>query len=283
MSKPKAIIFGAGISGTAVLSSIKDSHEVIAFVDNDERKWQTNVPGGGIPVEPPSFIENAEYDMVFIGSYAGFGPMTEQLNEMGVPPQKIDMQYALVTVKSRVKFLENLKTMFDEKGITGSVAEGGVFQGEFAKEINRVFPDRKLYLFDTFTGFDSRDVEVEVNANYSKTQKGHFNITSVELVLGKMPHKNMCIVKEGFFPETAKGVNDSFCFVNLDFDLYQPILAGLEFFVPKMVQGGVILVDDYFAAGYRGAKQAVTDFCQKNRNVLVYPIGDGNSVTVICQ
>ena len=281
MGKPRAIIFGAGISGMAVLSNIKESFEVIAFIDNDERKWGTTAHGN-IPIHPPSIVEDATFDMIFVGSYAGLGPMSEQLVRMGVPPAKIDSQFALVTIKSRIRFLENLKTMFDEKGIDGSVAEGGVFQGEFAKEINRVFPDRSLYLFDTFTGFDSRDVEIEKRENFSSTQAGHFNITNVELVLAKMPNREMCIVKEGFFPETTKGVDDTFCFVNLDFDLYQPILAGLEFFVPKMVRGGVVLVDDYFAGGYKGARQAVVDFTKINLDVKVFPIGDGNSVAVLC-
>ena len=103
MSRPKAIIFGAGISGMAVLLNIKESHEVIAFIDNDERKWGS-VVHEAIPVYPPSFIENAAYDMIFVGSYVGLGPMTDQLFGMGVPPAKIDCQFALVTIKSRKSF-----------------------------------------------------------------------------------------------------------------------------------------------------------------------------------
>jgi O-methyltransferase len=45
--------------------------------------------------------------------------------------------------------------------IKGNVAELGVFRGDFAKFINMSFPDRKLYLFDTFEGFDKKDIEVE--------------------------------------------------------------------------------------------------------------------------
>ena len=45
--------------------------------------------------------------------------------------------------------------------LDGSVAECGVYKGEFASVINRCFYDRKLYLFDIFEGFDLRDVETE--------------------------------------------------------------------------------------------------------------------------
>lgn len=41
------------------------------------------------------------------------------------------------------------------------MAEAGVFRGEFANEINRYFPDRECYLFDTFDGFDTRDFKYE--------------------------------------------------------------------------------------------------------------------------
>ena len=37
-----------------------------------------------------------------------------------------------------------------ENNIKGECAELGVYKGEFAKKINKVFPEKKLYLFDTF-------------------------------------------------------------------------------------------------------------------------------------
>lgn len=42
--------------------------------------------------------------------------------------------------------------------IEGSVAEAGVYQGNFSAVINKCFPTRKLYLFDTFEGFDSKEI-----------------------------------------------------------------------------------------------------------------------------
>lgn len=45
------------------------------------------------------------------------------------------------------------------KNISSSVAEAGVFRGEFAKYINQFFPDRKLYLYDTFEGFNASDMK----------------------------------------------------------------------------------------------------------------------------
>jgi O-methyltransferase len=93
----------------------------------------------------------------------------------------------------RASSLELIANEIYEKKIDGSVAELGVYRGNFAKIINEAFPDRKLYLFDTFEGFDERDVNVELKNNYS-TGKQDFSNTSVELVLNKMKHKENCIV-----------------------------------------------------------------------------------------
>src|SRR5262245_47355138 len=46
-------------------------------------------------------------------------------------------------------------------GVPGNIAELGVYQGVFASKLNEVFPDRKLYLFDTFQGFSSKDKKIE--------------------------------------------------------------------------------------------------------------------------
>jgi O-methyltransferase len=54
-----------------------------------------------------------------------------------------------------------------------------------------------------------------------------FSRTNVELVLHKMKYKENCIIKKGFFPETAKGLEDTFAFVSIDADLYEPIYNGL--------------------------------------------------------
>ena len=198
---------------------------------------------------------------------------------MGVSPGKLNTEYALLPIKSRITFLDNLGKMFTEKGISGCVAEGGVFQGEFAQEINRVFPTSKLYLFDTFSGFDNRDVSYEIEAHSLEFVDKHFQDTNEGLVVSRLPHPEMCVIRKGYFPETTEGLDEAFCFVNLDFDLYKPTLAGLDYFVPRMVKGGVILIHDYFTVGFKGVRAAVNEFCKSEEHQII-PIGDGLSVLV---
>jgi len=122
--------------------------------------------------------------------------------------------------------------------IAGSVAECGVYRGVLSKFIHERLPDRQLFLFDTFQGFDGRD-----SHSASDTR---FRDTSVEQVLRRIGDTNNVTVRKGFFPETAAGLeNERFAFVMIDFDKYEPTLAALEFFYLRTTPGGFIFVHDY--------------------------------------
>ena len=155
-----------------------------------------------------------------------------------------------------------------DNNIQGNVAELGVFQGNFAKMINKAFPDRKLYLFDTFEGFDERDKYVELKNNYS-THDTHVSIdfanTNIDIVLDKMSRKENCIIKKGYFPETAIGIDDVFSFVSIDADLYEPIYKGLHFFYERLNTGGYIMLHDYNLRDYGGAKVALKKFSNEKK------------------
>jgi O-methyltransferase len=167
----------------------------------------------------------------------------------------------------------------NKKNISGAVAEVGVFQGEFAQKINEAFPDRHLYLFDTFEGFNKEDVKIDMAKGYS-TGTENFSDTSEKLVMDRMLTPENCIVKKGYFPETANDVSDTFVFVSLDADLYKPIYDGLKFFYPKLARGGYIFVHDFNNDSYNGARQAVEEFCEEE-GVSFFPLSDiGGSVII---
>ena len=179
----------------------------------------------------------------------------------------------------RLATLELVSNEINAKGITGNVAELGVYQGKFARYINQYFPDRIFYLFDTFEGFDKRDVTREKDMLLS-TGEQEFSNTSVELVMKLMPHPEMCRPIKGFFPETGREINDSFAFVSLDADLFDPLYAGLQFFYPKLSKGGYIFIHDFNNDGYKGARKAVEQFTTEN-NISFVPIPDSGGSAII--
>lgn len=160
----------------------------------------------------------------------------------------------------RVSTLELFSREAYRRNIQGACAELGVYKGDFAKQINRFLPDRRLFLFDTFEGFDIRDLEDE-DASFVK---GGWN-TSPDIVLGKMTNPEVVIIKSGYFPDTSVRLeNERFCFVSLDADLYAPTKAGLEFFYPRLNPGGIIMVHDYNGKSFQGVRRACEEFHQRN-------------------
>jgi O-methyltransferase len=177
-----------------------------------------------------------------------------------------------ITNYIRISNFELIVQEIRDNQVQGSVAEVGVYKGEFAKYINRAFPDRIFYLFDTFEGFDDKDVLLEKSNDFS-TGNQDFSNTSIQEVMKKMDNKNKCKFMKGYFPESLNGLEDKFCFVSLDPDLYKPIKDGLEYFYPRLEKGGYIFVHDYNNALYKGAKQAVREFSKEN-NIPYTPITD---------
>lgn len=163
----------------------------------------------------------------------------------------------------RTGSLELMAYEINEKRLQGCIAELGVYKGDFAKYMNKVFPNRTFYLFDTFEGFHEKDIETDIKAGYS-SGKQDFSNTSVEMVLNKMPYRENCIIRQGWFPETAKGIEDErFVFVSLDTDLFEPIYTGLQFFYPRLQAGGGIFVHDFNNCEYKGSSAAVRKFSEE--------------------
>lgn len=183
--------------------------------------------------------------------------------------RNIDLQYLDYI---RLATLELISHEINKKKLEGNIAEVGVYKGKFAKYINQYFPDKKLYLFDTFEGFDEKDKKTERDLGLNDASQD-FSNTSVGAVLKIMPFAHQCIIKKGFFPETTAGLNDSFCFVSLDTDLYEPIYQGLIYFYPRMKKGGYIFVHDVNNDSYKGAAKAVEQFSAE-QNISFVPIPD---------
>lgn len=262
------------------IHQLLDDCGVIAFSDRENEYWGMEYMGR--KVIPPHEICNSDYDKIIVLSYQFTADIYDDLTKKhGIPGEKIETYQAEFVNNTREKFVFQIAAILKSRNISGAVAEGGVYRGNFSRIINMAFPESSFYLFDTFEGFDTRDFVSDKKFMDGINMRTYFNETSVNFVLNRLPYSEKAIVKKGFFPETAVDINDSFVFVNLDFDLYAPIKAGLEFFYPKMVKGGVILIHDYYCKNFDTCK-AVDEFCSEH-GLFLMPIGDVLSVAIIKQ
>ena len=188
--------------------------------------------------------------------------------------------YTQFTVKGAA--IRRLTRRLTDLGISGNIAELGCYQGDLSWQLNVLMPERKLYLFDTFEGFDARDIAREQELSCSESRPGQFKDAKEESLLARMPFPEQVIIKKGWFPETAFDMEEeTFCLAVLDAGLYQPTFAGLEFLFPRMSQGGMILVCNYENPKYGGVRKAIEDLEKKYGAFLIVPMGDIDGTVMI--
>ena len=150
-------------------------------------------------------------------------------------------------------------------GIQGSLAEVGVYRGDMSRFIHQLAPERAYYLFDTFEGFPSNDLEPNV------TIDDRFSDTTVEAVLQKVGDTRNIIIKKGFVPDTLNGLeSEQFAFVLLDLDLFNPTISSLNYFYPRLVKGGYLVIHDYNNSESNWAcKRAVDEFMRDKKEKII--------------
>lgn len=160
----------------------------------------------------------------------------------------------------RFRSFEYMAELIETDQIKGAVAELGVFRGDFSALINHRFPERKLYLFDTFEGFDQTEIDKESKLGRCDEMFVQYHTdTSVERMIENLPYPMQSIVCKGLFPEsvTEAAKNEKYAFVSIDVDFEDSIYEGLSFFYPRMSDGGVIFLHDYNSAFLNGVKTAL--------------------------
>ncbi len=282
------VILGAGQFGKtcSLLFNTREYH-LTAFGDNNPKIRNTffaHPLGMQIPILPIPEALAQKPDAVLIGVIGA-----ERTDQLTAQARSLSYGGTILTLQDFYEQLDirsaTLLRMADRlrcRNIPGDLAELGVYQGDTAWKLNALFPDRALYLFDTFEGFDTRDVQTEAAHACSFVREGEFSDTSMELVLSRFPHPERAIIRKGYFPDTARGMPEtSYALVSLDADLYAPLLAGLSYFYPRLSPGGMILLHDYNNTRFGGAKKAVEDFEAAHGPLLLVPLSDLHGSAVI--
>ena len=130
----------------------------------------------------------------------------------------------------------------------GCFVEVGVYKGGSAFHLAKLAQDqdRKVFLYDTFTGIPFAD---EIDSHLV----GDFSETSFESVKATIPYANII---QGIFPQSMVKM-PPVAFAHIDADQYRSIKESIEALLPQMVLGGVMVFDDYNCL--RGANTAVDE------------------------
>lgn len=259
-NKKKFAIFGAGQVGSMLAKLLHSQFKPICFIDNSEKKQDTSISNVPVLSIKDALKLSPDYILLGVVDHSRMVQMENQLTMAGYEGEIIRADI-LKLFDFRLALLRLYSEQPEVRNLAGDIAELGVYQGEFAAELNKAFPNKNLHLFDTFEGFSESDIKLEKQHKLSQAQIGDFNNTDYQTVLKKMPFPEKVKIYQGVFPETfANCEAESFSFISLDADLYSPTKHGLLMFWPKLVYKGGILVHDYNSFQYKGVKKAVDEF-----------------------
>lgn len=136
----------------------------------------------------------------------------------------------------------------------GDALELGVYQGGALAAMAARAPERRVFGFDTFAGLPG-----EAWSDGEQHKAGEFADTSLEAVLRLVEGLPNVVLVPGIFPESAEGIEVRVAVAHVDFDFYESTKAAIDWLLPRMVRGGVILFDDYEWRMCPGVKRAIEE------------------------
>jgi len=184
-------------------------------------------------------------------------------NKLGeLPPFSLQKKHI-----SNTRLLEDRIALLHLLPKNGIVAELGVDQGDFSKEILKICAPRKLHLVDLWN-----------SKRYNQEKR-----RSVEKRFEQEVDNGQVTINIGLSTEVVRDFPDNyFDWIYIDTDhSYKTTAAELASYLPKMKEGGIICGHDYIVGNWDGMVkygviEAVTEFCNKQKWEIQYLTTENN-------
>ena len=223
-------------------------------------------------------IKKLGYEIHRSGTYSEF-PI--DFNEIDIDIIKAVKPFTLTSIERRFALIQAVNYIIKNK-IAGDIVECGVWKGGSIMAIAKTLLalksyDKELYLFDTFEGMP-RPTEFDISYN-DKLAIKHFEERKIDNNSSDWSRIELDEVKNNVFSTgynkekfhfikgkvedtIQKNSPETISILRLDTDWYEFTRHELIHLFPRLVKGGVIIIDDY---GYwKGAKKAVDEYFTEN-------------------
>ena len=199
--------------------------------------------------------------------------------------------YTMTSGERLWSLLNAVRYVIDE-GLPGDFAECGVWRGgsvmAMAKQLGALgVNDRRIWLYDTFAGMTAptaADVEagtgVTAETMLAGTEVGDGNnvwcvagLSDVQANVRSTgyPFDRFNFVEGDVAVTLQQSVPESISLLRLDTDWYESTKLSLEILYPRLVVGGVCILDDY--GHWQGARTAVDEyFAAAGHRPFMHPI-----------
>jgi hypothetical protein len=170
--------------------------------------------------------------------------------------------------------------------LDGDFVECGVNRGFLSSAIMEYLDwdilNKKFYLLDTFSGVDERYLsEREIESGRLERARKHAlkgdYIQGVESVQANFSEWVNVSIIQGPVPDTLDQVSsERVAYLHLDMNCAEPEVAAFNYFWEKLVQGAIVLLDDYGFQGYEAQKDAMDAVAlKKGVKIASLPTGQG--------
>lgn len=189
--------------------------------------------------------------------------------------------YTMTSPERIFSLCEAVKYVQDNN-IEGDIVECGVWKGGSMMAVAETLlragdTSRDLYLFDTFEGMPpptKNDVDIagvtaeslldrsDKESNESVWCRATLDVVKKALGSTGYPSEKIHFIK-GMVEQTIPNfVPDKIALLRLDTDWYESTKHEMEHLFPRLLKGGVLIIDDY--GHWQGARKAVDEYLEKN-------------------
>ena len=197
---------------------------------------------------------------------------------------KIALDYSKASPE-RMRAMADALRYVDREDIEGDIVECGVWKGGHIILARLMSPSRSCWLFDTFSGMTKPgDHDLHRSGKPAlKKYQSHVEQNGKPWAAVSVHEVRDNLKKEGAYdPERIRFVIGDVCqtlqqqdlpdkisVLRLDTDWYESTKAELEILYPRLVSGGVLIVDDY--GHWQGCKKAVDEYFLDGRPLEQVP------------
>lgn len=174
--------------------------------------------------------------------------------------------------RAGLEFAMNISVEMVDRGIEGDIVECGVWRGgcSIAMAIAQRFAfgsvRKRVHLFDSFQGLPKASIKDGPKAAAWQADTAsplYFDnckasVRQLRRALNRHGIERDCTIWEGMFDDTLRSFKEPIALLRLDCDWYYSMLTCLNYLMPRVSVGGIVIIDDYYA--WEGCARALHDY-----------------------
>ena len=181
------------------------------------------------------------------------------LNEVFEKNHRVVEQFTML-IRAQVRSI--FDRLVEVKDLPGDAIEFGAYQGAVSFFLGLCMRDlglkKKVWMLDSFRGLPETDATLD-----GPFKRGSMasNLEAVSKLRSQLGLERIVEIRAGWFDESLPRIPKQarFCLAHLDADIYSSTRTALDYLLPRLVDGGVLILDDCLFHGASGVIKAADE------------------------